>query len=77
MALKFRRDSDFEIPVAIFVLQVQRYAVTSGTVIRAIEQAEAIDNTFVDCALKYLTRLISNRRSLCRRGRYAFFLCND
>src|SRR5438876_9988467 len=40
---KFNRDGDFEIPVAIFILQVERYAVTTGTaVVRAIEQAELI-----------------------------------
>ena len=66
MALEFHRDSDFETPVAIFVFDVERYAVTSGTLVRAIEQAEAIDNTFVDCALKYLIRLIGKRPCLCR-----------
>src|SRR5438093_6913254 len=46
---KFHRDGDFEIPVAIFILQVERYAVTTGTaVVRAIEQAELINNTFVN-----------------------------
>jgi hypothetical protein len=39
---KFDRDSDFETPVAVFVLEVERYAVTSGTVVRAIELAEPI-----------------------------------
>jgi hypothetical protein len=39
---KFHRDSDFETPVAVFVLEVERYAVTSGTVVRAIELAEPI-----------------------------------
>lgn len=66
MALEFHRDSDFETPLAIFVLQVERYIVTTGTVVRTIEQAEPINNTFVDYALKYLIRLISNRHRLCR-----------
>ena len=81
MALEFHRHSDFETPLAIFILQVERYIVTTGTVVRAIEQAEAINNTFVDYALKYLIRLISNRHRLCRRGRQrgrcAVFLRND
>src|SRR5215831_19828867 len=40
--LKLHRESDLETPVAIFVLQVERYLVTTRTVVRAIEQAEAI-----------------------------------
>jgi hypothetical protein len=75
---KFDSDTNFETPVAIFVFQVERYVVTTrAAVIRAIEQAEAIDNTFVDCTLKYVMRLISNRHSLCRRKRCAVFVRND
>jgi hypothetical protein len=52
---KFHRDRDFETPVAIFILQVERHAVTTGTaVIRAIEQAEPINNTLVNRARDHL-----------------------
>jgi hypothetical protein len=63
---KFHRDSDFETPVAVFILQVERYAVATRIAVGWIERDEAIDHAFVDCALKYLIRLITKRRSVCR-----------
>ena len=46
---KFDRNSDFEAPVAVFILQVERYAVTSGlATVGGIEQPESINNAFVD-----------------------------
>ncbi|PYJ35205.1 MAG: hypothetical protein DME88_02710 [Verrucomicrobia bacterium] len=66
---KFHRDSDFETPVAIFVLQVERYTVTSGIVGGAIDQAEPINNTFVDGALDDLiVAVIEVETGLCHRG---------
>jgi hypothetical protein len=76
---KFHRDSDFETPVAIFVLQIERYAVATGTAaVRRIERGVAIDNTFVDGALGHLiVAVIEIETGLCRRGRCAVSLRND
>ena len=39
---KFDRNSDFETPVTVFILQVERYAVTSGVAaVGEIEQPES------------------------------------
>jgi hypothetical protein len=74
---KFHRDSDLETPVAVFVLEVERYAVTSGTVVRAIELAEPIDKTFVDGALAHLiVAVIEVETGLCRRERCHLILRN-
>jgi len=80
---KFDRDRNFETPVAIFVLHVERYAVTTGTaVIRTIEQAKPIDNAFVDGVFVHLIVAVIEIETgvRCRerpRGQCAFFLRND
>ena len=68
---KFDRNSDFETPVAVFILQVERYAVTTGTaVVRAFEQPESINNAFVDGVFDHLiVAVIENQTSLRRRER--------
>jgi hypothetical protein len=66
---KFHRDSDFETPVAIFVLQIERDTVTSGIVVDAIEQAEPIKYTLVDGTPGYpIVAVIEIETSLCRCG---------
>ena len=52
---KFDRNSDFETPVAVFILQVELYAVTSGlATVGGIEQPESINNAFVDGVFGHL-----------------------
>ncbi len=68
---KFDRNSDFETPVAVFILQVELYAVTSGlATVGGIEQPESINNAFVDGVFGHLIVAVSEiETSLCRRER--------
>jgi len=68
---KFDRNSDFETPVAVFILEVERYAVTSGlATVGGIEQSESINDAFVDGVFDHLiVAVIEIETSLCRRER--------
>jgi hypothetical protein len=68
---EFDRDSDFETPVAVFILQVEFYAVTTGlTTVGGIEQPESINNAFVDAVFRHLiVAVIEIKTTLCGRGR--------
>jgi hypothetical protein len=80
---KFDRDSDFESPVAVFILWVELYAVTIGlATVGGIEQPESINSAFADGARSHLIVAVSEiETSLCRRerprGQCAVFLRND
>ena len=80
---KFHGDSDFETPVTVFILQVERYAVTSGlATVGGIEQLKSINSAFVDGVFGYLiVAVIEIETSLYRRegprGQCGVFLCND
>jgi hypothetical protein len=68
---KFDRDSDFETPVAVFILKVELYAVTTGlTTVGGIEQPESINNALVDGVVDHLIVPVTEiENSLCGRGR--------
>jgi len=80
---KFHRDSDFEIPVAVFFFHVERHATTSRLIIPGgIEQPELINNAVVDGVLGQLkVAAIKVETSLCcrehPRGQSAVFLRNN
>ena len=67
---KFNRDSDFETPVAVFVLEFELYVVTTGLpFVGGIEQPESINNALVDAVFGHLTAAITEiEASLCGRG---------
>ena len=66
---KLDRNSNFETPVAVFVLQFELYVVTGGFTVGSIEQSESINNAFVDGVFSYLTIVITEIEiSFCRRG---------
>jgi len=81
--LKFDRNSDFETPVAVFILQVERYAVTTGlATVGGIEQPESINNAFVDDARSHpIVAVIEIETGFWRRerprGQCAVFLRDD
>src|SRR4029077_1297960 len=81
--LKFVVNSDFETPVAVFILQVERYAITTGlATVGGIEQPEAINNAFVDDAGSGASvAVIEIETGFWRRerprGQCAVFLRND
>jgi hypothetical protein len=64
---KFDRDSDFEIPVAVFILQVERYVVTNRlATVGAIEQPESINRAFVEGVFGHLiVAVIEVETNLC------------
>ena len=65
---KFDRNSDFETPVAVFILQVERYASGLATV-GGIEQPESINNAFVDAVFRHLIVAVTEiEATLCSRG---------
>src|SRR5262249_12865199 len=80
---KFHRDSDFETPVAVFSLQGELYAVTSGlAAVGAVEQPVAIYNVLVDGVSAILIVAVPGIEiTLCRSGypplRCAIFVPND
>ena len=80
---KFDRNSDFETPVAVLILHVELYAVTSGlATVGGIEQPESINNAFVERARNHpIVAVIEIETGFCRRERprrqCAFFLGND
>ena len=68
---KFDRNSDFETPVAVLILQVELYAVTRGlATVGGIEQPESINNAFVDGVFGHLiVGVIEIETGLRRRER--------
>ena len=67
----FDRDSEFETPITVFILHVQRYDVTSGlTTVGGIEQREQINTAAADGACSHsIVAVIQIETNLCRRGR--------
>src|SRR5262245_32367595 len=67
---KLDRESNFETPVAVFVLHVELYAVTRGLAsVGRIEQPEQIDTAFTDGARSHLiVGIIEIGTGLCRCG---------
>ncbi len=80
---KFDRDSDFKTPVAVFILQIELYAVTRGlATVSELEQTESINSAFLDGVFgQLIAAVIEMETGLCRRGhprlRCAVFLGTD
>ena len=80
---KFDRDSDLEIPVAVFILEVELYVVTSGPVtVGGIEQPDSVNSPFIYGMFGYLIVAVTEietslRRRERPRGERAVFLRND
>ena len=68
---KFNRDSDFETPVAIFILEGELYVVTSGlATVGGIEQTESIKNALVDGVFGHPIAIVTkSETNLWRCGR--------
>ena len=68
---KLDRDANFETPVAVFILQVELYVVTTGlTTVGGIEQPESINNALVDGVVGHLIVAVTEIETvLCGRGR--------